>query len=133
MYGVQIVENQHSGLQYSRNLVIEKTILWLDMYFSGKMPDFVPDIEFCGSDFQKKVWKELMNLPFGEPATYGDISRRLGCRSAQAVGGAVGKNPILIIVPCHRVLAANGRLGGFSAGLERKIWLLNHEKISFVK
>ena len=101
---------------------------WLDIYFSGKQPDFTPQIDFCGTDFQKKVWNELLSIPFGQTATYGEIAKRVGCRSAQAVGQAIGQNPILIIVPCHRIVAANGKLGGFSAGEERKIWLLKNEK-----
>ena len=101
---------------------------WLDIYFSGEQPDFTPQIDLRGTNFQKKVWNELLALQYGQTATYGEIAKRAGCRSAQAIGQAIGRNPILIIVPCHRIVAANGKLGGFSVGIERKIWLLKHEK-----
>lgn len=101
---------------------------WLDFYFSGKQPDFTPKIDLCGTEFQKKVWTELLSIPFGQTATYGEIAKRVGCLSAQAVGQAIGQNPILIIVPCHRIVASNGKLGGYSVGIERKIRLLKHEK-----
>ena len=107
--------------------IFAETKRWLDTYFSGERPDFTPRLELCGTDFQKKVWTELLKIPFGQTATYGDIAKRIGCKSAQAVGQAVGQNPILIIVPCHRVVAAGGKLGGFSAGIERKIWLVKNE------
>ena len=107
--------------------IFAETKRWLDTYFSSERPDFTPRLELCGTDFQKKVWTELLKIPFGQTATYGEIAKRVGCRSAQAVGQAVGQNPILIIVPCHRVVAAGGKLGGFSAGIERKIWLVKNE------
>ena len=109
--------------------IFAETKRWFDIYFSGKQPDFTPQIELYGTEFQKKVWKELMSIPFGQTATYGEIARRVGCRSAQAVGQVIGQNPILIIIPCHRIIAANGKLGGYSVGKERKMWLLNNEKI----
>lgn len=108
--------------------VFNETKRWLDVYFSGRRPDFTPEIEFHGTDFQKKVWNELLKIDFGSTSTYGNVAGRIGCRSAQAVGQAVGQNPILIIVPCHRVVASGGKLGGFSAGVERKIWLLENER-----
>lgn len=108
--------------------IFTETKHWLDIYFSGKEPKFAPKFDLCGSDFQKKVWHELLSVKFGETASYGEIAKRINCRSAQAVGQAVGKNPLLIIIPCHRIIAANGQLGGFSAGIDRKVWLLNNEK-----
>lgn len=107
--------------------IFAETKRWMDIYFTGEKPYFTPKLELCGTDFQKKVWNELLSVPFGRTATYGDIAKRIGCKSAQAIGQAVGKNPILIIVPCHRIMAANGKLGGFSAGIERKKWLLKNE------
>ena len=109
-----------------------ETKRWLDIYFSGKQPDFTPQIDLYGSEFQEKVWKELLTIPFGHTATYGEIAKRVGCRSAQAVGQAIGQNPILIIVPCHRVVAAHG-IGGYSVGEKRKIWLLEHENVTYFK
>jgi len=101
---------------------------WLDIYFSGKQPEFTPQLNLFGTDFQKKVWTELLSIPFGQTTTYGEIAKRVGCRCAQAVGQVIGQNPILLIVPCHRIVGSNGKLGGFSVGIERKIWLLKHEK-----
>ena len=102
-------------------------IRWLDLYFSSCQPDFLPPISFRGTDFQRRVWQALLNIPYGETTTYGDLARRIGCRSAQAVGQAVGKNPIAIIVPCHRVVGSDGSLTGYAYGLERKQYLLQLE------
>lgn len=103
---------------------------WLRRYFHGEAPapEEIP-IHLRGSDFALAVWEELRKIPYGGTVTYGGIARRLGCRSAQAVGGAVGRNPISIIVPCHRVLGAGGKLTGYAGGLERKIALLKTEGI----
>ena len=106
--------------------IFTETKCWLDIYFSGKQPDFTPQIDLYGTDFQKKVWNELLSIPFGQTVTYGEIAKLVGCRSAQAVGQVIGQNPILIIVPCHRVVAAQG-IGGYSVGVQRKIWLLENE------
>lgn len=103
---------------------------WLDLYFSGENPNFTPEIQFFGNDFQKKVWTELLNIEFGKTMTYKQIADKIGCKSAQAVGQAIGKNKILIIVPCHRVIGVNGNLTGFAAGIERKIYLLKNENIT---
>lgn len=103
---------------------------WLDTYFSGQKPEFTLPAEPKGTEFQKKVWSELLRIDFGQTATYGEIAKRIGCKSAQAIGQAVAKNPVLIIIPCHRIVASDGKTGGFSAGIERKIWLINNEKQS---
>ena len=100
---------------------------WLDIYFSGHEPDFMPPLSLTGTAFQQRVWKELLTIPYGQTVTYGELARRLGCRSAQAVGGAVGRNPISIIVPCHRVIGANGNLTGYAGGLDKKRALLTLE------
>lgn len=100
---------------------------WLDIYFSGRRPAFLPPLRPSGTAFQQRVWQTLMEIPYGETTTYGAIARRVGCRSAQAVGQAVGKNPIAIIVPCHRVVGSDGSLTGYAYGLERKAWLLQME------
>ena len=113
--------------------VFDKTRRWLDIYFSGRKPDFTPTMLIKGTPFQKRVWTELLTIPYGQTVTYGELARRLGCRSAQAVGGAVGRNPISIIVPCHRVVGtarANDDLPlrGYAGGLDRKRALLELEQ-----
>lgn len=105
---------------------------WLDLYFAGKEPDFSPALNPTGTAFQMSVWAILRTIPYGETTTYGAIAKRLekktGKRmSAQAVGGAVGRNPISIIVPCHRVIGANGSLTGYAGGLDKKEYLLELE------
>lgn len=100
---------------------------WLDLYFSGRQPDFLPPIKLFGTDFQRRVWQALLEIPFGQTIAYGDLARRIGCRSAQAVGQAVGKNPIAIIVPCHRVIGSDGSLTGYAYGIEKKRYLLQLE------
>ena len=97
---------------------------WLDLYFSGRQPDFIPPIKPIGTAFQWRVWQALLEIPYGETTTYGALASRLGCRSAQAVGQAVGRNPIAIIVPCHRVVGSDGSMTGYAYGLERKEYLL---------
>lgn len=109
---------------------------WLGSYFAGKKPSIreLP-ISPIGSDFQKKVWNILCEIPYGETITYGEIARKiaadrgLATMSPQAVGGAVGHNPISIIVPCHRVVGTRGSLTGYAGGIDKKIWLLTHEGV----
>ena len=120
--------------QEERNLpVFDQTKAWLDLYFSGKEPDFLPPLHLIGTDFQKQVWEILLAIPYGKTTTYGKIAGQIAQRrglahmSAQAVGGAVGHNPISIIVPCHRVKGADGSLTGYAGGIDRKQWLLNLE------
>ena len=111
------------------DLPLFKTVSeWLNRYFDGENPN--PDelpLSPCGSPFQTKVWEALRSIPYGKTVTYGDLAKQLGT-SPRAIGNAVGRNPIGIIIPCHRVIGANGQLTGFAGGLERKIWLLEHEK-----
>lgn len=114
--------------------VFGETCRWLDSYFRGEIPDFTPPLALHGSDFRQAVWKILLEIPCGQTVTYGWIAGRLaaahggGRMSAQAVGGAVGHNPVSLIVPCHRVVGAGGNLTGYAGGLDRKTWLLAHEK-----
>lgn len=114
--------------------IFEQTVNWLDIYFSGKAPDFTPKLSIRGSEFGKAVCKIMMNIPYGETITYGELAaeiakkRDLGSMSAQAVGGAVGRNPISIIIPCHRVVGTNGSLTGYAGGLDKKKKLLVLEK-----
>lgn len=108
---------------------------WLDVYFSGKEPDFLPPLHPIGSPFRQAVWEILLGIPYGKTVTYGDIAKQLAERmgvanmSAQAVGGAVGHNGIPIIIPCHRVVGANGNLTGYAGGIDRKIKLLEREGV----
>ena len=114
--------------------VFEEARRWLDVYFSGRKPDFTPPTAPAGTAFQQSVWEILRTIPYGQTVTYGAIARRIeqntGCRmSAQAVGGAVGRNPISILIPCHRVIGADGSLTGYAGGLDKKAYLLRIEEI----
>ena len=106
---------------------------WLDEYFSGKEPDFTPTLHPMGSPFRQAVWKLLLQIPYGQTTTYGEIARQLEKlqnrphMSAQAVGGAVGHNGISIIIPCHRVVGTKGNLTGYAGGLDKKMALLELE------
>lgn len=124
----------------SKAAVLQQTSEWLDAYFAGKKPN--PEklpLDPEGTIFQKRVWRELLEIHYGETSTYGLIAFKLAQEaekprmSAQAVGGAVGHNPISIIIPCHRVIAADGSLTGYAGGIERKQWLLSHEEASLIK
>lgn len=107
--------------------VLTETVRWLDVYFSGKDPDILPPLHPQGSPFRQAVWNILLTIPRGQTMTYGEIARRLGVHSAQAVGGAVGHNPISILIPCHRVVGSDGSLTGYAGGLDRKTRLLQLE------
>lgn len=100
---------------------------WLDAYFSQQNLPSIP-LSLRGTAFQTRVRQELQKIPFGDTKTYGELAKELNCPSAQAVGGAIGKNPISLIIPCHRVLGRYGQLTGYAGGLERKSWLLEYEK-----
>lgn len=112
----------------------------LDDYWSDKKPSIAGlPLKPCGSDFQQKVWEILKTIPYGEYLTYGDIAKQVAQEcgktkmSAQAVGGAVGHNPICIIIPCHRVIGANGNLTGYDGGVDKKVILLRHEGFDMSK
>jgi methylated-DNA-[protein]-cysteine S-methyltransferase len=106
---------------------LETTRRALKAYFAGKAPA-LPPLDLRGSDFQRSVWRALLEIPWGETRSYGEIAARIGRPgSARAVGGANHDNPIVILVPCHRVVAAGGALGGYGGGLDKKRWLLAHE------
>jgi methylated-DNA-[protein]-cysteine S-methyltransferase len=100
-------------------------------YFAGRPADFSSlPLDLAGTPFQQRVWRELRRLPPGQTVSYAELARRLGQpRAARAVGQALKRNPLPILIPCHRVLAARGQLGGYSSGLERKLWLLRHEGV----
>ena len=116
--------------------VFADTRRWLDIYFSGKAPDFTPELAMLCSDFRKAVWDVLLSIPFGHTMTYGEIAARIAKErvlermSAQAVGGAVGHNSISLIIPCHRVVGTSGSLTGYAGGIDKKIWLLQHEGVN---
>ena len=107
---------------------------WLDVYFSGREPDFSVPLHLTGTAFQREVWEILRAIPYGHMATYGEIAAALAAKrglsrmSAQAVGGAVGRNPVSVIVPCHRVVGTDGSLTGYAGGLDRKVRLLTLEQ-----
>ena len=118
--------------------IIAETIQWLDDYFAGiRMENATTGKkEGCriavrqqGTAFQKRVWQALLIIPYGETLSYGEIAKMVDCRSAQAVGQAVGANPIALIIPCHRVIASNGQLGGYAYGIKIKKRLLELEKL----
>ena len=112
-----------------RHPILAGAASWLDGYFWGEPQPVSIPLEPGGTPFQRKVWKLLEGIPCGSTVTYGELARQLGeTMSAQAVGGAVGRNPISILVPCHRVVGVGGKLTGYAYGLERKKWLLEHEK-----
>ena len=108
--------------------VLEQTKLWLHLYFEGNTPDFFPPMNPNGTPFQQRVWEQLLQIPYGETVTYGELAKRLECKSAQAVGGAVGRNPISVLIPCHRLVGADGKLTGYAGGVEKKEFLLKLEK-----
>ena len=111
-----------------KSAVLARTARQLDEYFAGKRHDFDLPLAPEGTAFQQRVWRELMKIPFGETWSYGELARAIGRpAAARAVGAANGKNPIAIIVPCHRVIGSNGTLVGYGGGLPTKQWLLGHE------
>jgi len=119
--------------------VLEETKKWLDCYFDGKNPQFTPPVYLSGSPFRLAVWEILKSIPYGKVMTYGQIAtiiaRRRGIEnmSSQAVGGAVGHNPISVIIPCHRVVGSNGNLTGYAGGIDKKIKLLTIEGVDMTK
>ena len=120
-------ESVETGTDGEELPIITETRKWLDDYFGGRKPHNTPRLNPQGTDFQRKVWQALLTVGYGQTKTYGEIARMVGCRSAQAVGQAVGRNPIALIIPCHRVVAAHGSLGGYAFGIRRKERLLKKE------
>ncbi len=135
--GLRFVENLDTP-QQTRETISEDTTdtlpifaevrQWLDDYFAGKRPCNVPRLNPPGTDFQRRVWQRLFTIFYGQTKTYGEIAKMVGCKSARAVGQAIGRNPIALIIPCHRVVGANGTLGGYAYGVDRKKQLLELEK-----
>ena len=135
-------ENSYNGttphsMQTQTITVFDEARRWLDDYFSGKRTEnAVMDTKTYGriaakpkgTVFQQRVWQTLLTITYGETVSYGELARMVGCKSAQAVGQAVGANPVVLLIPCHRVLAANGKLGGYAYGQEIKKKLLELER-----
>ena len=119
--------------------IFEQTDKWLDIYFSGKMPDFIPPLIMKTTEFRKDVWNILLSIPYGKTMTYGEIAERIAKQrgikvmSAQAVGSAVGHNSISLIIPCHRVIGTKGNLTGYAGGMEKKVKLLKLEGVDIDK
>jgi methylated-DNA-[protein]-cysteine S-methyltransferase len=108
--------------------VLQEAVVQLQEYFDGKRTDFTFRLNPKGTEFQQKVWQELLNIPFGKTTSYMDLSKKLGdVKAIRAVASANGKNPLWIVVPCHRVIGSDGSLTGYAGGLWRKKWLLEHE------
>lgn len=115
--------------------IFARTCHWLDIYFTGREPDFTPRLKMNATPFRKAVWEVLLTIPFGKTMTYGDIAkliaqnRGVSQMSAQAIGGAVGHNSIALIIPCHRVVGFKGNLTGYAGGLDKKVKLLRLEGV----
>ncbi|MDR2806409.1 MAG: methylated-DNA--[protein]-cysteine S-methyltransferase [Dysgonamonadaceae bacterium] len=139
--GLWIENQKYFAKTLSKNVVeqnlpiFENIQKWLDIYFSGKEPDFMPPLMPDGSAFQTSVWNILRKIPYGQTATYGEIAKRFELEnknshtSARAIGAAVGHNPISILIPCHRVIGKNGDLTGYAAGVGAKFKLLQLEGV----
>ncbi len=114
--------------------ILAEAARWLDIYFTGKEPGFTPPLHPIGSPFRQAVWEILLQIPYGQTTTYGEIARQLAEKqglekmSAQAVGGAVGHNKISVIIPCHRVVGTSGSLTGYAGGIDKKVKLLELER-----
>lgn len=126
----------HTSTKQTNLPIFTKTTKWLDLYFAGKIPDFTPPYKINNlTHFRQEVIDIMLTIPYGKTITYNDIAVQIAKQhkipkmSAQAVGGAVGWNPICIIIPCHRVIGANGKLVGYGGGLQNKIKLLELEKV----
>ncbi len=130
-YFARTLPKEHISKEMS---VLAEAKRWLDIYFAGKEPDFTPPLQPAGSAFQQAVWQILLQIPYGQTMTYGEIARRMAeirkvpHMSAQAVGGAVGHNEVSIIIPCHRVVGTGGSLTGYAGGMEKKVALLELER-----
>lgn len=129
------LEKEEKNLVNTTDHVLKETEKWLNTYFRGIEPNFLPPILFDGTKFQETVWDILLSIPYGEIITYGEIAdkiakvRGLDRMSAQAVGSAVSHNPIALIIPCHRVIGKNGNLTGYAGGIDKKIELLKLEGV----
>lgn len=128
-YFADTLDTEHAE---KRLPVFDEAVRWLDLYFGGEVPDFTPRLNPRGSAFRLRVWDALLAIPYGHTMTYGEIAKALGCKSAQAVGGAVGRNPVSLLIPCHRVLGADGSLTGYAGGVDKKRSLLELEQTAII-
>lgn len=129
--GIDFVKDKVKSIQNSSSEIIKQCIRQLDEYFQGKRKSFELELNPEGTEFQRKVWKELLKIPYGTALSYGEIARRIKNQKAvRSVGQAIGRNPIAIVIPCHRVIGSDGSLTGYASGLWRKEWLLKHEEIN---
>lgn len=125
--GINFVDEKYPDAD-DNSPAVQAGVRQLSEYFRGERTTFDLPLEFRGTEFQKKVWRALLDVPYGKTASYGDIARAIGNpKAVRAVGGANAKNPISIVAPCHRVIGSNGKLTGYGGGLWRKEWLLAHE------
>lgn len=130
--GVHMHEQRHAptlspGIERDE-AALAPFVAQLQAYFAGELTDFELPIELHGTEFQRRVWASLREIPYGQTISYGELARWVGKpKASRAVGLANGRNPIAIVVPCHRVIGADGSLTGYGGGLERKVWLLEHE------
>lgn len=143
--GLWFVDDKHYGAKDIAGAALADLELfmqaeaWLAEYFAGREPKVSVPLKLQGSEFQMQVWRLMQDIPYGRLVTYGDIAKKIAAQkglarmSAQAVGGAVGHNPLCIIVPCHRVVGANGSLTGYGGGMWRKVRLLELEKVDISK
>ena len=136
--GVEVLKEAFQKEAATTPPIIAETLRWLEDYFAGKRMENATTgkkkgcriaVRPKGTPFQQRVWQALLTIPYGKTISYGEIAKMVDCRSAQAVGQAVGRNPIALIIPCHRVIAANGQLGGYAYGTEIKKRLLELEEI----
>lgn len=131
-YLTALVFGDYGG--YDHLPLFEEARRQLEEYFAGYRQNFDLPLDPGGTDFQRRVWRDLMDIPYGKTISYRDLARQADCpRGYQAVGQANGKNPLPILIPCHRVIGADGSLGGYSAGLDRKRFLLELEGIQYSK
>lgn len=128
--GVSAISVLNDAVEISSEIpkTLEEAVNQLQEYFDGKRFDFSFKLNPSGTEFQQKVWQELLNIPFGKTMSYLDLSKKLGdVKAIRAVASANGKNPLWIVVPCHRVIGTDGSLTGYAGGLWRKKWLIEHE------
>ena len=134
--GQKYLPNISAFLENNQLAIFSQTAQWLDIYFQGKNPHFTPPLLITASDFRQSVWHMLMQIPFGKTISYKEIAQKIAHQqnrltiSPQAVGNAVGRNPISLIIPCHRVIGSNGDLTGYAGGMDKKISLLKLEKVN---
>jgi len=128
LLSVEFIANFNQSSVYQPD-VLKESVSQIDEYFKGLRKDFKLNVQPAGTDFQNKVWEQVKKVPFGKTVSYLEIARQTGSKNnTRAVGLANGKNPIPIIIPCHRVIGVNGKLTGYAGGLEKKRWLLQHEQ-----